>query len=142
MKRNAADGLFTKPSRVKHFGDDTSPLLPYPEFLRNGAELGLLVGSAIGPRPLQSLFHLFYRNQGGVIMNNVDLFEVLESFFDFLYPFQPLQGCFVHIISTDVEGDDGNFLTQSRDGGKPCHCFASCKRVRADARLKSLLLGE
>jgi hypothetical protein len=51
-------------------------------------------------------------------MNDVDLFEVLEPCFDFLYPFQPLQGCFAHIISTDVKGDRGYFPTHRRDGGK------------------------
>lgn len=80
---------------------------------------GLFGNSDIGPGPFQGLFHFLYGDQGGVIIDPVDLLEVLESLFDSLYPLQPLQGRFPHIISLDKKGDHGEVLALGRHYVKP-----------------------
>jgi hypothetical protein len=40
-------------------------------------------------------------------MDGVDLLEVMKSFVNLLYPFQPLQGCLAYIVSLHVEYHSG-----------------------------------
>jgi len=93
---------------------------------RKGRSNGLLDASAISLGSFQGSFHFFFGDQDRIIVDPVDLFEVFESLFNFLYPSQPFQGRFSHIISVDIERDHGNVLTLGLGQAKPCHKKEKC----------------
>ena len=89
--------------------------------MRGPIRTSLFDGTEVGFLSFQSVFHFLNRDDGRVIIDPVDLFEMAESLLYLLYSCQPIQSCSSHIISSDVERDDGDSLTLSRNHPKPCH---------------------
>jgi hypothetical protein len=81
----------------------------------------LLDGTVVGFLSFQSVFHFLNRDDGRVIIDPVDLFEMAESLLHLFYSCQPVQSCSSHIISLDVKRDDGDGLALSRNHAKPRH---------------------
>lgn len=67
---------------------------------------------------LEGGLHLPDRNPGGVIINRVDLFSLLESSLHLLHAWQPFQSRFADVISTDEENRFGKRDFFSFKGGK------------------------
>jgi hypothetical protein len=59
--------------------------------------------SLVGSGALEGGLHLPDRNPGGIVINRIDLFAVLESSLHVLHARQPFQGRFADVISTDEE---------------------------------------
>jgi hypothetical protein len=71
----------------------------------------------IGSGALEGGLHLPDRNPGGVIINRVDLFSLLESSLHLLHAWQPFQGRLADVISADEEDRFGKRVLFSFKGG-------------------------
>ena len=89
--------------------------------VRGPIRTSLFDGTEVGFLSFQSVFHFLNRDDGRVIIDPVDLFEMAESLLYLLYSCQPIQSCSSHIISLDVKRDDGDGLTLSPNHAWPCH---------------------